>query len=118
VSEWTARPGVHRLSAPLGRILAEAEGAGIAVHLVDSPRTKTAALDAIGAALSFPSWYGRNLDALEDCLRDLSWLPEGAHALIWVNSSALREHAVFEAILAGARPLHVVLLDADDRLGR
>jgi len=117
VSEWIARPGRHRVSAPLSQILAEAEDAGITVHVVDSPRSKAAALDAIGTALSFPAWYGRNLDALEDCLRDLSWLSGGPHALIWVNPRALPEHAVFEDILAGARRLHVVLLDADDRLG-
>jgi hypothetical protein len=34
---------------------------------------KAAVLDALAAALAFPSWFGGNWDALEDCLTDLSW---------------------------------------------
>ncbi|MGH3609345.1 MAG: barstar family protein, partial [Pseudonocardiaceae bacterium] len=37
----------------------------------------------MGSALDFPAWYGRNLDALHDCLADLSWQPIGEHVLIW-----------------------------------
>jgi hypothetical protein len=32
---------------------------------------------AIYAQLDVPTWAARNLDALTDVLRDLSWLPEG-----------------------------------------
>lgn len=28
--------------------------------------------DTLAAALDFPDWYGRNLDALHDCLTDLT----------------------------------------------
>ena len=28
--------------------------------------------DTLAAALDFPDWYGRNLDALYDCLTDLA----------------------------------------------
>ncbi len=28
--------------------------------------------DILSEALSFPEWYGRNLDALHDCLTDIS----------------------------------------------
>ena len=34
--------------------------------------SKKEVLGAIGAALDFPEHYGRNFDALRDCLRDLS----------------------------------------------
>ncbi|ANZ35394.1 hypothetical protein BBK82_04130 [Lentzea guizhouensis] len=43
---------------------------------------KNAAIGAIAEALSFPSWFGHNLDALYDSLTDLSWLPEGEYVLV------------------------------------
>jgi len=36
-------------------------------------------LDAIAAAAGFPDWFGRNLDALFDCITDL--LPDASAAL-------------------------------------
>ncbi len=60
-------------------------------------RTKQAALAAIADALSFPDWFGHNLDALYDCLTDLSWLPEGEHVLEWEGGNA-----DVEAVLADA----------------
>lgn len=60
-------------------------------HVVDGgPIDKAATLDAIAAAMSFPDYFGRNLDALYDMLTDLSWLPSGEHVLIWTGSEALR----------------------------
>lgn len=38
---------------------------------------KTDAIAAIYAQVAAPDWAARNLDALTDVLRDLSWLPEG-----------------------------------------
>lgn len=35
---------------------------------------KEGLLAAIGQALDFPAYYGKNWDALEECLNDLSWL--------------------------------------------
>lgn len=34
-------------------------------------RGRQDAMDTLGAALSLPEWWGRNLDALYDCLTDL-----------------------------------------------
>jgi RNAse (barnase) inhibitor barstar len=63
----------------------EARRRGAIPHLVDGSRVhgKLEMIDAIADALSFPDSFGRNLDALNDCLTDLSWLPEGEHVLIW-----------------------------------
>jgi RNAse (barnase) inhibitor barstar len=47
--------------------------------------------DAVAAALSFPDWFGRNLDALHDCLGDLSWLPAGEHVLVWSEPQIFRD---------------------------
>ncbi|MGH3761383.1 barstar family protein [Actinophytocola sp.] len=80
-------------------------------HQIDGTaiRSKAEFYDAVAAALSFPDWFGRNLDALYDCLRDLSWLPAGEHVLVW------REPEVFEhADPAGYRAVADVLMDASE----
>ncbi|OXM52047.1 barstar family protein [Amycolatopsis alba] len=83
-------------------------------HPIESGRTvdKASTLDAIAEALSFPDYFGKNLDALYDCLTDLSWLPPGEHVLIWAGSSALKEHDP-KAYLA----VRSVLSDAQRALG-
>ncbi|EME52102.1 barstar family protein [Amycolatopsis decaplanina] len=83
-------------------------------HLIDGARTvdKDSTLDAIAEALSFPDYFGKNLDALYDCLTDLSWLPPGEHVLIWAGSSALKAHDP-KAYLA----VRSVLSDAQRALG-
>src|ERR671935_3154343 len=62
-------------------------------HVLDGADmvNKHRTLDGIAAALSFPHPQ-RNLDALYDCLTDLSWLPEGEHVLIWSGHQSLAEH--------------------------
>jgi hypothetical protein len=46
--------------------------------------SKAALLATLAAQLKFPDYFGTNWDALEECIRDLSWLPPGpvliAHA--------------------------------------
>jgi|GEM_PF-985440 len=39
-------------------------------------RTKRELFAALQRQLHFPSYFGGNWDALNDCLHDLSWLPE------------------------------------------
>ncbi|ANN19605.1 barnase inhibitor [Amycolatopsis orientalis] len=87
---------------------------GARPHLIEGGRTvdKATTLDAIAEALSFPEYFGKNLDALYDCLTDLSWLPAGEHVLIWSGSSLLRERDP-KAYLA----IRSVLSDAQRALG-
>jgi RNAse (barnase) inhibitor barstar len=86
---------------------------GAYAHVVDGPVTdKLSTMDAIAAGLAFPDWFGRNLDALYDCLTDLSWLPAGEHVLIWVGSDRLKQ-ADPKAYLA----IRSVLSDAQRALG-
>ncbi|KAK1178250.1 barstar family protein [Streptomyces sp. NBS 14/10] len=40
---------------------------------LDGVRDKAGFLDRCAQDLAFPAWFGRNWDALADCLRDLSW---------------------------------------------
>ena len=49
---------------------------------------KAAILEAIAAALAFPSWFGGNWDALEDCLTDLSWLEADGHVIAFAGLGA------------------------------
>ncbi len=52
-------------------------------------RDKETVLDALSLALGFPDWFGRNWDALEDCLADLSWRPAAGHVLLLERFEAL-----------------------------
>jgi len=42
----------------------------------------TSVLARLGESLGFPPWYGANLDALNDCLTDFSWLEAPGYVLI------------------------------------
>ena len=52
-----------------------------------------AALREIAEALEFPDWFGDNLDALADCLADLSWLAAPGYLLLLEHVGAWREEA-------------------------
>jgi Barstar (barnase inhibitor) len=73
-------------------VTASARERGAHPHHVDGSGVtgKADALAAVAAALSFPDYFGANLDALFDCLRDLAWLPTGEHVLVWSRPDVLR----------------------------
>jgi len=76
------------------------EGAGIA--------DKHALLSALGTALGFPTYYGANWDAAEECLRDLMERhPEGIVLLVGQASALWRrlpgELGMLVSIWLGAR---------------
>ncbi|GAA3521408.1 barstar family protein [Nocardioides daeguensis] len=76
-------PGVHRWESALdvAAVRHAVEHAGWGFGYVDGAGLETRAevLRAIGSALAFPDHYGANLDALNDCLRDLP----GRTVLLW-----------------------------------
>ena len=49
----------------------------LVVRLCGRLRRKQDLLRALAEGLKFPPYFGHNWDALEECLRDLSWLPAG-----------------------------------------
>jgi RNAse (barnase) inhibitor barstar len=66
--------------------------------------------DEIGAALQFPYYFGENLSALDECLRDLEWLPADRYVVVVRDAahvlSATGGSDAFEAwleILSGAQ---------------
>lgn len=118
-------PGVHRLhpSYDVGGLRPRIEQAGWRwAHLDGWTReTKAEVLDGLGEALGFPGHYGRNLDALADCLDDLAddtvlvWEGWGAFATtdeptfaavvdILRRRTGRTAAAAFSVLLSGAGP--------------
>ena len=65
------------------------ERRGWHVGVVSGAPSKAEALDAVGRALDFPDYYGRNLDALWDCLTDLT----RPTVLVWAGWEPLAVHS-------------------------
>lgn len=55
---------------------AESARAAIMVVLDATVRTRADLFERFAEDLVFPAYFGRNWDAFEECLRDLSWLPD------------------------------------------
>ncbi|MEV4440885.1 barstar family protein [Streptomyces sp. NPDC049577] len=73
-------PGVYRLHAgenPSHVLALATESDWHAARLrLTGVTGKAGFLDRCAADLDFPDWFGRNWDALADCLTDLSWWRE------------------------------------------
>ena len=108
-------------------VLRDALARGANVHVVTGSMvfTQEELLKAIARVMDFPDYFGGNLDALYDYLTDLSWLPRGAHVLLWTgpNMLAVTEPSGYESVrdvLAaavdrmrdGQRTLSVILTDS------
>lgn len=92
-----SRSGVYRTSSP-GPVLEVVPGSGIEVARID-PRERPL-FDAIGEALQFPDWFGRNWDALEDCLTDLSWCQADGHVFVFESFTPDDDLGVLIDVLA------------------
>jgi RNAse (barnase) inhibitor barstar len=60
------------------------------IHL-EQCHSKTQLLDAIASALHFPPSFGKNWDALADCLSDLSWLTSDTFVICFSNADQYRD---------------------------
>jgi RNAse (barnase) inhibitor barstar len=67
----------------------EAEPAVVRLLRGSAMRTLDALFDEVATALDFPQYFGRNWDALDECLADLSWLPAPAYVLLISDSIEL-----------------------------
>ena len=119
-----SRSGVYRVA----RHDAIADAAqGSALDVVEIPLEKEDLLDAIASALGFPEWFGRNWDALEDCLGDLSWREARGHVLILRGGEKLSkdDFGVLRDVLASSaeywagrgKPFFAVFIDPQCLLG-
>ncbi len=68
-------------------------GVGVYVCDIDGVTDERTLFDKIAGAMKFPSYFGRNWDALDECLSDLEWLPTTGFLLVvrrcgtfWRNS--------------------------------
>jgi len=70
------------------RGLTQAESSGVSVFRakLPEPLTKESLLDAVAGVLAFPDYFGRNWDALDECLRDLTWLEASGIVLVLEGS--------------------------------
>lgn len=79
-------PGIYRLTGGTGgaAIAAMADRLGWRFAQLNGRQitTKAAFLEACAAALNFPTYFGKNWDALADNLRDLAWAPAGRGYLL------------------------------------
>jgi RNAse (barnase) inhibitor barstar len=76
--------------------------AGLAVfHLnLADINEKVGFLDAAAKALQFPSHFGSNWDAFEDCLTDLSWFEARGYVLLIQNLESFHKNAPAEMAMA------------------
>ncbi|MCD6041278.1 MAG: hypothetical protein K0R40_881 [Burkholderiales bacterium] len=79
-----ARSGVYRV-ARADEVLDALRASRLAVARV-AYGDKDVLLANFAAALEFPDWFGRNWDALEDCLSDLSWRDAPGYVLLLENA--------------------------------
>lgn len=66
---------------------------------------KAPLLEALYIGLRFPEYFGGNWDALEECIRDLAWLPDGNVILRHADLPLSEDHAslsIYLSVLEGA----------------
>ena len=104
-----ATAGVFKLArADLEGMLEAADELKLArfhVNLKDA-RNIPGFIRAMKRDLGFPEWFGINLDALNDCLTDLSWHPAPGYVILLDGLSSLSatptSFAAFNQVLASA----------------
>ncbi|GAA2720722.1 MULTISPECIES: barstar family protein [Streptomyces] len=113
----TTPPGVYRLpptEAPADALALATEADWRGAHLrLDGVHDKAAFLDACARDLDLPDWFGRNWDALADCLTDLSWWRETGkpHGYLLLAEDWGTFH---KSAPADARTAEAILTDAVD----
>ncbi|HTQ77043.1 MAG TPA: barstar family protein [Burkholderiales bacterium] len=122
-----SKSGVYRASRS-DQILDACRGSGLGIHRVqlEGVAGRDALMDRFAGALALPGWFGRNWDALEDCLCDLSWTAADGHVLLIEGSGGLPadERGILLEVLGAAaaywagrgRSFFAVLVDGPPEL--
>lgn len=117
-----ARSGVYR-AGRADEVLDAARGTELAVARID---LRPPVFEAFSKALAFPAWFGRNWDALEDCLTDLSWREAAGHVLLLEGFPESKEEGelLVDVLRSAAefwsgenKPFFAVFLDPHRKLG-
>ena len=87
------RAGVYQTAIDADEIVAGAKTVGLDVFKVNlgGAHGKTGLLDRFAKALRFPTHFGKNWDALNDCLTDLDWLSGQGLVLIVTGAKDFAE---------------------------
>ena len=98
-----SRSGVYRApDSAVEEVLAgsEIDAIRIALH---GALDKEAILQRLAHGAGFPEWFGRNWDAAEDCLTDLSWRkPRAGHVLLFSGAQPSDDLGVLHDVLCAA----------------
>jgi|SRR5579871_1796864 len=80
--------GVFQLTLEPYEVERDAKAAGLHVVRMDIGHAhhKEEFLDHVAKGLQFPPHFGRNWDALKDCLIDLSWIEAKGYVLLFEKS--------------------------------
>ncbi len=90
-----ARSGVYR-TRDAHAVLDATRGGKLDVVTMEA---KDNLFESMARALALPEWFGRNWDALEDVLGDLSWREGDGHVLVFHSSPAGEELGILTDVL-------------------
>ena len=90
--------------APTAAAVADLKAAGVRVAWLDGPGTRDALFDELDRGLRFPSYFGRNWDALIEVLAYADPVDDRPVLLIWGDPAALeaRARATFREVVQDA----------------
>ena len=92
IIDGTRPPDIYRFASRMAvaSVRRQLEAEGWRVFHLDGREIKNKALflEACVAAMEFPSYFGKNWDAFEECLTDLSWVEADGYVIVYDHAEA------------------------------